>query len=198
LLAQFFQFPGKAGKLRKRLGNVETGSSPRTVTIPVSEPTIVTHADGSRSATIAPLIDSQFDFQRFRRAIYHIAFNAYAFQRGADAALHEQFDPVRNYIRKPKSKESWLFAQYVNLGASFNRDVTVMLDGNESAEFVGITICAGAAFGVDLLASGQLPEWVRRQFPPTTDIIGPDHRVARAQRHSKSEPRYQVTIYLDE
>jgi hypothetical protein len=197
-LAQFLRFPGKSGKLRKQLGNVVLGDSPRTITIPCAKPTIVTHADASQSSTITPLIDPSFDFQKFRRAIYHIAFNTYTLQRGATEALDTRFDPVRRYIKAPKPKESWPIVQYMNLGVGFTRDVTMLVDGDDAAEFVGMVICAGAAFGVDLLNSGRLESWMRRQFPPTAELISAEYRVPRTQRETGKGPRYRVTIYLDE
>lgn len=209
-LAQFLRFPGKSGKLRRQLGNVELDARfpdqgratdqplPRTITVPCAKPRIVTHPDGSRTATIEPLIDPRFDFRRFRRAIHHIALNAFALKRGDSAALEPRFDSVRDYIRKPKPKEVWPFAQYVNLNVGFTHDVTILIDAEEDHAFVGMVICAGMAFGVDLLNRGNLRQWMEQQFPPSTEIIGVNHHVPRAQRPSKKAPMYCVTIYLDE
>lgn len=197
-MAQFLRFPGKRGKLRKQLGNVELGDSPRSVTIPCAKPSIVKHADGSSSATITPLVDPRFDFYKFRRAIYHIAFNAYALRRGTTEALHARFDPVRQYIRAPRLRESWPIVQYVNLSAGFTQDVTVLVDGDDAAEFIGMVICAGAAFGVDLLNSGRLEHWMQGHFPSTAELIGVDYQVPRTTRETGKGSRYRVTIYLDE
>lgn len=207
-MAQFLRFPGKSGKLRQRFGNVEldvdTGAHrtgdlgvPRSITIPCAEPEIVTGPDGSRTATAQPLIDPRFDFRRFRRAIYHILFNAYAAGRGVSATLESRFDPVRNYIRKPRPREAWPFAQFANL-AGFNKKVLIVLDDDEADGYAGMVICAGMAFGVDLLNRGNLPAWVKRNCPPGTQVIGVDHHLPRAPRPGKRDPEYFVTIFLDE
>lgn len=204
-LAQFLRLPGKSGKLRQQLGNVELDAKlsadevpPRTITIPCAKPTIVMHPDGSRTATLQPLIDPRFDFRRFRRAIHHIAFNAYALQCGCPAALDARFDAVRDYIRKPKPKEVWPFAQYTNLDIGFKREVTMLITADEKQAFAGMVICAGMAFGVDLLNSGNLREWMTAKFPPSTEIVGVNHHVPRAQRPPKKGPKYRFTIYVDE
>jgi hypothetical protein len=198
MLAQFLRFPGKNGRLRKQLGNVELDVEPRSITIPCSKPKISTHPDGSTSAIIEPLIDPRFDFQKFRRAIHHIAFNAFALKRGTAVSLEPRFDPIRKYVRNPNKGDSWPFAQYTNLDANFSRDVTIMLDGDDDTEFVGIVLCAGMAFGVDLLNTGGLKSWVEPLFPATTKIVGPNYHVPRSQRQSRKGPRYRFTIYLDE
>ena len=196
-LAQFLQLPGKTGKVRKRLGNVATDALPRRVTLPCAASEVITHPDGSKSATVQPLIDPAFDFQRFRRALFHIGLNAYAHRRGAESALHARFDDVRSYIREPLRGESWPFAQYMDLGAAFSKEVTILVDDESGGPFVGIALCAGVAFGVDLLNGSGIEPWISRRFPPGTTIIRADHRVPRAMR-ADGPVQYRVTIFLDE
>lgn len=197
LLAQFLRLPGKNGKLRKRLGNVASNVQPRSITIPCAPREIVTHPDGSRSTTIKPLVDSSFDLQRFRRAIYHIGLNSFALQRGPATVLDPRFDAVRAYVRNPRKGESWPFAQFVNLSATFSRDVTILVDDVSGGVFVGMVLCAGAAFGVDLLNSAAFVPWVADHFPPSTEILDSDYTEPRSE-HPRGPVQYRVTILLDD
>jgi hypothetical protein len=198
MIAQTLRLPGKSGKLRKHVGNVEIDVFPRSITIPTEEPKIIVHPDGTRSSTAAALVDPQFDLLRFRRALHHIAFNAYALRRGKDEVLAARFDPVRKYIRSPHKGEAWPFVQFCDLERGFGQDVTLVLDDDESIEAVSITLCGAIAFGVGLLDSGRLQEWAYREFPQDTVTFGPDYHIPRSRRQSRIEGRYDLTIFLDE
>jgi len=118
--------PGKRGRARRRFGflsrrdddglHLEVPPS-RTLRTEVAGQQIFVHAD-------AP---AEFRAAYFRRGLYKIAFNLAAYELGVDAVLEPRFDPARQYVRAPKPRERWPYAQRVlppdqpDFGVSFGR-----------------------------------------------------------------------------
>lgn len=196
LMLQFLELPGKKGKPRKMLGNVTLNLEERWIAVPTEEPRVVTHADGSRSATARPLIDGRFNLWRFRRALHRVAFNAIALQHGVDHVLAPRFDAARRYIRFPARSESWPYVQAANLLGPFPRETVISLFSTPNTEIVAFSIVA-AAFAVDLLNSGQLFDWAKERFDPDTQFIDASYRPPRPRRQDPKR-MYLLRIMLDE
>ena len=197
LLVQFLELRGKTGKVRKRVGNVASDEVPRGITIPCAEPTIVTAADGTRTATAQPLIDSSFDLLRFRRALHHVAFNTLALRDGVERAHEAAFDPVRRYVRAPRRGESWPYAQYVDLSKGLAKDVTLILLRDPITEYVGIILGRAVAFAVDLMNAGRLQEVVDRHFPTGAIVVDAVY-VPSKPTEGPGGRKYRLTVMLDE
>jgi hypothetical protein len=193
---QFLGLNGKSGKPRKVLGNVSRNIHPNSVTIPTEAPVFRTEADGSRTATVRPVVARNFSLSRFRRALHHIGLNVLALQDGAERALEAAFDPVRRYVRSPHKGERWPYAQYLNIENGLARDVTLVLEREADAEFVGIVIAKSIIFGVDLLNTGRLEAWMTRELPKGSHIVAATDDVPRegARNDGKS---FRITLDVD-
>ena len=151
--------PGKKGRARKKLGVFERDVEPDAdITFRVAPPNIEYDALGFRTASFTPLLDPKFNMDRFRRALHHIAFNAVIAKKGLAIARGDRYAAVRNYVRQPKQRERWPFAQTLthslevfvpHVGAQF-------LDiGDDKVELMRIRIF-NSDFYVDLQNRGRL------------------------------------------
>ena len=104
LIIQLAGLPGKRGKVRRRVGHVERAAD-GTVYVPINKPDIEKHPEGGTKASFELVASQAFDDRRFSRALHHIALCLFCKQFGSPAALNEQLDPVRDYVRRPKDKE---------------------------------------------------------------------------------------------
>lgn len=195
LATQFLGVHGKKGRPRAQLGNVRRDVHPGTITVPVAAPVIVDHPDGSRTATITPLVARNFDLSRFRRALFHIAFNTVAAQDGVERVLASTFDDARRYIRTPRKNERLAFVQYVNLERGFAPDLLLYLGRHEGAEIVAIVVAKAVVFAVDLANTGKLEVWAAKELPAEHHVVGPDVDVPREPK-AKNAKRYRISIDL--
>lgn len=195
LAIQFLGVHGKDRRPRAQLGNVRRDVHPGTITIPVAEPIVVAHPDGSRTATVTPLVAREFDLSRFRRALFHIAFNTVAAQDGVERVLGSTFDSARRYIRAPLKNERFAFAQYINLERGFAPDLLLYLGRHKEAEIAAIMVAKAAVFAVDLADTGQLSAWAAKELPAGHQIVGADVDVPREPK-AKNAKRYRISIEL--
>lgn len=118
------------------------------------------------------VIDNSFNTRRFRRSLHHVAFNWFAYERGAKAALHKRFDNVRRYIRKPHPNEEWGVVQLVAHLDKSRPDVHGRLVAGGPGETVCVRICKHD-FYVDLQNLGGLDPWAMRTIGPRIEVIEP-------------------------
>jgi hypothetical protein len=193
LAIQFLGLPGKRGRKRDRIGNVDRTIHNGAITIPCEEPELVLDGGPGRSYRVRPLTPPTFDMLRFRRGLHHIAFNLVAAMNGVESVLEPRYDRARNYIRRPGIKESWEYGQYI---VSLERVDKAMFGGiydNEHEEFVALRLF-NVAFFVDLHASGNLKDFLRDAQPPGTDLIAAEWRPSKPVLGAK---QYRFSIYLD-
>lgn len=196
LAIQFHALPGKAGKPRALVGNVDRKVYPYGITIPCMEPEPILDARGKRTGyRVTPLYDRSFDLWKFRRALHHVAFNVVAAMRGVDRVLEPKFDRARRYIRAAQRNENWPFGQYVVSLEQIDKTMLGGLFESDVDEFVGLRLFQ-MAFFVDLLTEGRLGEFLSTQQPPGTQLIDADAKLPTQPQPGKR--RYRFTIVLDE
>lgn len=196
LLIQFLRLPGKRGRRRDTVGNVASGVHPNGITIPCAEPKITAAPDGTRSATVVPLLAPTFDLLRFRRALHHVGLNALAMRDGVERAYESQYDEVRRYVRKPYKHESWPYGQYINLAKGIARDITVVLLRSDKSEFPTLIVGKAAVFGVDLRGSGALAGIVEHEYPEGAALVTAEFKQP-SESAKKQGAQYRFTIELD-
>jgi hypothetical protein len=195
LAIQFHGVPGKRRRARDRVGGIDRTVHPGGITIPCSEPIETVAPSGRRTWTVQPLLDPSFDLYRFRRGLHHIALNLVAQTDGVERVYDSSFDRAREYVRRPKPRECWDYAQYV---ISLEQIDNVVLGGiykSEVDEFVGLRLFNVALF-VDLLTVGRLEPFIKATQPTGTIIVGPDY-ATQAKRPVAGRRQYRLTIETD-
>ena len=96
---------------------------------------------------------------RFRRSLHRLAFGYLALVHGSDYVLQEKFNPVRSYIRKPKSGEKWPYGETTISDKLIKRISIDFVDG-ESISIIQIQLF-NAIFFIDLFHSANFPEWLK-------------------------------------
>lgn len=100
---------GRVGKRRSNLGgNFRVDNKKETFHFQFREDQMVVENGETKIYLPTP---REFNDVNFRRCLYHIAFNYVCWKFGQQEALDKRFDSVRKYVRKPKPKESWMYAQ---------------------------------------------------------------------------------------
>jgi hypothetical protein len=145
--------PGRDRRARKRLGRaVRTGENALRFSGKAGELSI----DGNRvELNLAPA--PEYDHGKFRRALYHIAFNYIAFERGVGFALKSEFDPVRRYVKAAKRSEYWSYGQ-----VSYPEIDRSRLEIRSLQDAPGVIVRLRSYlddFYVDLLNSGAVEKW---------------------------------------
>lgn len=191
---QTFHLKGKEGRSRRKIGNVDRTVYKGAITIPCEKPVIAT-INGVRIANVRPLVDRSFDFQRFRRALHHIALNLVAYQDGHDRALDSAFDAIRKYVRAPRKSESWPFVQKIWPLLDSDREVKIGLNVVGGREIAGMKILC-CSFFVALTDPGILSNLVNENDSLELDYVDADYRPTKASKREKS--RYRMTIYVDD
>lgn len=194
LAIQFLGTPGKRGRPRARIGNVERNPDTRELIIPTEAPEEVVGADGRRSYRARPLLDIGYRARSFSRALYHIGLNLLALELGPDFARRPQFDGARGYVREPR-RHDWkpIVSTATPLGT-----IRPLVEGARVREAPGETVCLrifNFDFYVDLLDRGGLLAWAFAHLPP------PVHIIDRSPfTHTASSPdlgkRYRLRIQL--
>lgn len=196
LAIQSFGLPGKKGKARAKLGNVDRKVDPYGITIPCAEPEPIFDDAGRRIGfSVTPLFDKTFDFSKFRRALHHVGFNLTASLKGVHAMYASTYDQARNYVRFPKKGESWPFGQYVVSLEDIDKVMFGGLFQSEVDEYVGLRLFQ-VAFFVDLMNSGGLKRFLDTEQPAGTDFIDTDFTPPRIEKDKRVQ--YSFTIILDE
>lgn len=114
IAVQFCALPGKRRKPRKLLGGIQlaiTSAGKSDLRMSTDDVDVQRTAERKHIVDWAVKPTRAFDLGRFRRALHHIAFNAFAQMAGASAALRGEFDRIRAYVRAPDRHETWSFAE---------------------------------------------------------------------------------------
>jgi hypothetical protein len=198
LAIQFHATPGKKGRPRQKVGNVDRAVHPYGITIPCAAPGVMLDDSGERVAwSVTPLFDARFDMGKFRRALHHVAFNLTAAIKGPDAMLDGRYDEARRYIRYARRGEAWPYGRYVVSLETIDRAMFGgLFDTQESdEEYVALRLFQ-TAFFVDLLHLGALSEFLESQQPPGTVLVDSSYEVPTYE--SSGRRQYRFTIVLDE
>jgi hypothetical protein len=189
---QLHAVPGKQGRPRKKLGIFERDIVPNAaVTFATEEPVIATGVDGARNATVRIWLDAKFDMDKFRRALYHAAFNVAAYNRGIDWALSKECDAVRTYVRRPRKNERWTFVQAEH-GQASNEYVAVTPVELKGADILRLRIFDLDYF-VDLINSGCL-DTTKIEPEGAGTVVGNNWK--RAEPPSREPGRhYRMSVY---
>jgi hypothetical protein len=103
----------------------------------------------------------EFDFLCFRRALHHMALNAFAARSGPQAALRPEFEAVRQYVRNPNPPDdSWPYGQVEPKFKEIPRRIAAQEIEFEGADLIGIHVFQ-LLFVVDLLRTGVLERATR-------------------------------------
>jgi len=157
--------PGKKGRPRKRLGHFNRERNRIWVDVHPSNMTI------TETSLHVQLPDpAEYDELKFRRGLYHMAFNYLAWKKGVDYSLRSEFDDVRRYIRCAKRGEVWPYAQVQFPDDSGNKKLRLTLLEDAPGCVVRF-ISFLDEFYVDLLGSGKLHSWARQALPDGTGLL---------------------------
>lgn len=191
---QWLRLPGKGGRLRSMVGNVEHDEELNAVHIPVEAPS--RDGPGLDPLHVTVLVPRAFDGFRFRRALHHVGLNVVALKRGYDAAMASNLDEVRRYVRYPKSGERWQFAQ-LPLFDAISGDLKIHLVEWKGTLLVGMRLLS-VLFWIDLCNSGLLADFVRREQEklPALNLVSPSDRLPR-EGPKQGRVRHRITIYRD-
>lgn len=163
---QVLGLPGKGGKPRAELGWMRRRdpARPNVVTIEGrGRNTLWVEGNHVRIETAqAP----GWNPARFRRSLHYLGLNYLALTEGVAYVLNERFDPVRRYVRAPKSGQRWAYGETRISGKLLAQIGMKRLDG-APGEGVSIQLF-NAAFFVDLLNAAEFPEWLRGTVPGVT------------------------------
>lgn len=184
LALQLMRLPGKRGTVRQRIGVYELSTDDRGgVTFPIEPPEFGMDADGVSTAKIAihPQIDPKFDMDRFRRALYHIAFNLAAANLDLAHALRPEYDPIRKYVKAPDKGERWPFVEVTQQLTNFVPGVGAHRLEFPGAELVKLRIFNTEYF-VDLINSGRLLTVQFENNDGRAKLIGPDWTIPRPRQ----------------
>lgn len=152
--------PGKKGRPRKRLAHFVRNSD--ALSVDGRRVSKITFAPGSVDIQLPD--PPEFDDLKFRRGLHHMAFNYLAWKKGVDYVLHSRFDPVRHYIRYAKRGEAWSYGQVMYPDDRPNKRLRLTLI--ESAPGCVVRFISYLdEFYVDLLKTGALHDWARRELP---------------------------------
>ena len=68
----------------------------------------------------------EHDDLKFRRGLYHVAFNYLAWKMGADHVLQPVYNDVRRYVRYAHRGEAWPYAQVQYPDDQFNEQLELL------------------------------------------------------------------------
>jgi hypothetical protein len=154
------QIPGKAGKIRKRLGFYAAGNEKGTIKVRFPEDWLHRREDGSYYVQFPD--PPQFDDLNFRRCLGHISLNYIAWKFGWNVALESRFDQVRRFVRYGNRNRMIPYGQLSFDDSEIRRTLRV---GWEPAA-PGLTIRIQSYiddFFFDALNTGLLGEWINSQ-----------------------------------
>lgn len=167
---QMFGFPGKKGRSRKKLGFMERSDPDTPWRMRVAGKDITRITFDQNGVHIETSDPSGFDDLKFRRALHHVAFNFLALDSRADFVTGPRFNQARRYIRMPKPKEAWSYAQVIVQRHSVRSVLGASRIPDAPGETVLLSIFSDDFF-VDLLNTGALHSWARDHLPPGTGFL---------------------------
>jgi len=100
--------PGKGGKIRKQLGNHYLDKSTSNLKFSAKPIKLTFNKSGIHAVFDDP---KEFCELKFRRALYHIAFNYLAWKLGSETANLKKYDHLRQYVRFAKVNEKLPYGQ---------------------------------------------------------------------------------------
>ena len=155
----FWGVHGKQGRIRQQLGTVVSQpSEPGTVTMKfsIAAPKLSFHADGLVEMQATATTPTDFRLDRFRRALHYLGMNVVAYLEGGSSVLEPKYDPVRNYVRRPRNRrEAWIYSE----DSPPVKHIPLVLDANVLETPRGKIVVLQlfqTVYGVDLLNSGDL------------------------------------------
>jgi hypothetical protein len=170
----YLDVKGKQQTPRKMLGSIERKpSEPGTSTLnfSIDRPKLTFTAEGGIEFESIVRVPSGFRLSCFRRGLHHVAMSIVAFHEGPEAVLDARFDPVRTYIRRPRTRsEAW---SYLDDSPQL-KQIPAVVWGGEVAAGNGKIIAMQffqTVYVVDLLNSGEL---VTLAAEKKVKLMGPD------------------------
>jgi hypothetical protein len=157
--------PGKNGP-RQRLGHFQRDTEGQ-LTANVRQEWLTRDESGPQIISPDP---PEYDELRFRRGLYHMAFNYVAMKLGVESALEARFDRVRRYVRYARRGESWPYAQVEYPDDQINQTLRLSI----IPDAPGVTVLFISyldEFYVDVLRTGELHDWARNSLPPGTGLL---------------------------
>jgi hypothetical protein len=195
LVIQRLKLPGKLGKPRRRVGNVEILDGGK-VAIQCDRPVASSDSARAREFTARILVDRNFKLLLFRRALHHVGLNTVALTMSPEEACESRYDAVRNYVRKARPLESWPFLKFENVPVLLSEYGREIFCGLYHAPFEGcvrISVCDAVVFAVDLLNSESLPGLLNSHFPSGAEIMKATDHMPR----SPKQGRHRYRLLLD-
>jgi hypothetical protein len=158
--------PGKRGRPRERLGRIARKGD--GFSLHQRDLTKITFGPGRVDIEVADA--AEFGDLKFRRRLYHMAFNYFAWKRGVDYVLDARFDDVRRYVRRAQSGEAWPYAQvqYPDDRPNFKLSLTLL---DQVPGCVVRFVSFLDEFYVDLLNTGSLHTWARENLPEHVGLL---------------------------
>lgn len=159
--------PGKRGRPRKQIGHMvhlEKGG------FSVKQTGIDSITFGPGSVHVQIKSPSEFDDGKFRRGLYHMAFNYLAWKKGVPFVLDQRFDGVRKYVRFAGYGEAWPYAQVMFPDEKPNPRMSLTLLEDVPGcvvRFVSVL----DEFYVDLEGATTLHTWAKTALPPETGLF---------------------------
>jgi hypothetical protein len=152
--------PGKAGRLRKGLGQFEVTYTDGEIHVQANlrDEDIVRRDDGKMEINMSD--PPQYDDLKFRRGLFAIGLRYIVLKLGQQIALEPRFDSVRSYVRAPKRGASWKYVQVPFPDTPIRNQLRIhFVDGAP-----GLTVRLRSFvddFYLDVLNTGELAWWAK-------------------------------------
>jgi hypothetical protein len=101
-----------------------------------------------------------------------VSLNTVAYRDGGSGALDPRYDPVREYVRRPKLGEAWSFAVTYRTGTTKD-EVCIDLYQPDAYGFIAKIRIFNHDFYVDLLNTGRLEEWTKAEELTNLEFVLP-------------------------
>lgn len=111
---------------------------------------------------------------------------------GAEAALEEAFDPVRDFIRRPERGERWPYVSWTPGLSPVEEEVEIVTLSDAPGHAVGIRLF-NLRFVVDLLRTGELEEYAKEVLPDSAYYGFPE-----LESEPSEDREWRLRIWLDE
>lgn len=160
LFAVIHAIPGKRGRPRRRLRNVERDAEGNLRVMGVAKSARA--IDGRLEIEYGD--PASVDDRRFRRALGHIALNYVAFRLGGRVALEATFDEIREFVRRGRGS-AWPYVQFQYDDARIARPLGLRLIETDTRRIVQIRTYVDDFYVDPSSSDGYLIEWAQRILP---------------------------------
>lgn len=150
--------PGKDGKIRKQLGSYSFDKSTNKLKFSATPIKLTFDKYGIHAVFDDP---KEFCNLKFRRALYHIAFNYLAWKMGSETANLAKYDQVRNYVRFAKVNEKLPYGQVSLPTGRIRQKLSIGLVENAPGIVVRLQTFADD-FYMSLDADTKFKNWVNQ------------------------------------